>query len=227
MPMTTRRYGDEEASEIFRLATTSSTPQQSLPGQSDGLTLAELQRIGQEAGIEPAQIAQAAASLDARGRPAPIRRSFGMPVGVSRVVELPRAPTDREWEQLITEFRTTFSAKGKASSTGSMREWSVGNLHICVEPTKNGHQLRLSTRKSDAAAFNALGILMGGMSGVMGAIGMASGHAGKALVLVSLYGGMSLASFGANLVRLPRWARERDRQMEAIAEHAVELLSEP
>jgi hypothetical protein len=26
---------------------------------------------------------------------------------------------------------------------------------------------------------------------------------------------------------LPRWARERERQMEAIAEHAVELLSSP
>src|SRR5437763_1290988 len=93
-PMTTRRYGDEEASEIFRLATTSETPQQSLPAESGGLTLTELQRIGQEAGIEPAHIAQAAASLDARGRPAPLRRSFGLPVGVSRVVELPRAPTD-------------------------------------------------------------------------------------------------------------------------------------
>jgi hypothetical protein len=36
---------------------------------------------------------------------------------------------------------------------------------------------------------------------------------------------MALAAFGANLVRLPRWARERERQMEAIAEHAVKLLS--
>jgi hypothetical protein len=37
---------------------------------------------------------------------------------------------------------------------------------------------------------------------------------------------MSLASFGVNLLRLPRWARERERQMETLAEHAVRLLSE-
>jgi hypothetical protein len=40
-----------------------------------------------------------------------------------------------------------------------------------------------------------------------------------------MFGGMSLFSFGANVVRLPRWARERERQMEAIAERAVKLLS--
>ena len=226
MPMTTRRYGDEEASEIFRLATTSGTPQQALPGQSDGLTLAELQRIGQEAGIEPAQIAQAAASLDARGRPSPVRRSFGLPIGVSRVVELPRAPTDREWEQLIAEFRTTFGAQGRVTSTGSMREWSVGNLHICVEPTRHGQQLRLSTRKEDASVLNAMSALMAGMATLMGAVGMAAGHPAKALTFIGLFGGMSLASFGANVIRLPRWARERERQMEAIAEHTVDLLSD-
>ena len=106
--MTQRRYEDDEVREIFSLATTGGARDQSLPAESGGLTLDELQRIGQEAGIEPARVAQAAERLDARGTQAPVRRSFGMPVGVSRVVDLPRAPTDREWEQLISEFRTTF-----------------------------------------------------------------------------------------------------------------------
>ncbi|HEY5219434.1 MAG TPA: hypothetical protein VIJ16_06485 [Gemmatimonadaceae bacterium] len=35
----------------------------------------------------------------------------------------------------------------------------------------------------------------------------------------------SLATTGDTPDRLPRWARERERQMEAIAEHAVKLLS--
>ena len=53
--MTERRYGDEEAREIFSLATTGETRDQSLPSDSRGLTLDDLQRIGQEAGIEPAR----------------------------------------------------------------------------------------------------------------------------------------------------------------------------
>jgi hypothetical protein len=223
--MTERRYGDEEVREIFSLATTGGLRDRSLPSESGGMTLDELQRIGQEAGIEPARVAQAAASLDARGRVAPVRRSFGMPVGVSRVVDLPRAPTDREWEQLIAEFRTTFGAQGRATTSGGLREWSQGTLHISVEPTERGEQLRLSTLKEDAIALNMLGVVMGGMSAIFGSVVAAAGKPEKALLVLGLFGGMALFTFGANLVRLPAWARERERQMEAIAEHAVKLVS--
>jgi len=225
--MTERRYGEEEIREIFSLATTGGMRDGSLPGESGGLTLDELQRIGQEAGIEPARVAQAAERLDARGRPAPVRRSFGLPIGVSRVVDLPRAPTDREWEQLISEFRTTFGTQGRTTTSGGLREWSQGELYISVEPTERGEQLRLSTLKSDAVVLNGLGVVLGAMSVLMGAVVAADGKPGKALVILGMFGGMALLAFGANLIRLPGWARERERQMEAIAERAVKLLSSP
>ena len=225
--MTERRYGDEEAREIFSLATAGETRDQSLPSDSRGLTLDDLQRIGQEAGIEPARVAEAAEKLDARGKLAPVRRSFGLPVGLSRVVDLPRAPTDREWGQLISEFRTTFGAQGQTTTSGGLRQWSQGNLHISVEPTERGEQLRLSSLKEDAIALNGLGVVLGVMSVLMTALVAAAGKPGKALVVLGLFGGMSLFAFGANLIRLPRWARERERQMQAIAEHAVKLLSKP
>ena len=76
-------------------------------------------------------------------------------------------------------------------------------------------------------ALNGLGLMMGGMSMIMGAVVAAAGKPGKALVVLGMFGGLALAAFGANLFRLPRWARERERQMEAIAEHAVKLLSKP
>jgi hypothetical protein len=225
--MSTRRYKDEEVREIFSLATTGNARDPSLPAESDGLTLDELQRIGQEAGIEPARVAQAAERFDARGRPAPVRRSFGLPVGVSRVVDLPRAPTDREWERLISEFRTTFGAQGTTLTSGGLREWSQGNLHISIEPTEHGEQLRLSSLKDDGIALNGFGLVLSGMSVLMGAVVAAAGKPGKALLVLGMFGGMALAAFGANLIRLPRWARERERQMEAIAEHVVKLLSKP
>jgi hypothetical protein len=42
-----------------------------------------------------------------------------------------------------------------------------------------------------------------------------------------MFGGIALAALGANLLRSPRWARERKRQMEEIAEHVVKRLSNP
>ncbi len=223
--MTERRYGDEEIREIFSLATTGDPRDRSLPAESGGLTLDEIQRIGQEAGIEPVRVAQAAEALDARGRPAPMRRSLGMPVGMSRVVPLPRAPSDREWERLISDFRTTFQTQGQAKTSGGLREWSHGNLHVSIEPTEHGEQLRLGTLKDDGIALNVLGVVTGGMSLLSSAVVAASGKPGKAFLVLAMFGGMSLAAFGANLIRLPRWARERERQMEGIAERAVKLLS--
>jgi hypothetical protein len=148
-----------------------------------------------------------------------------MPVGVSRVVDLPRAPTDREWEQLVSEFRTTFGTQGRTTTTGGLRDWSQGNLHLSVEPTEHGEQLRLSTLKDDAMALNVLGSVLGVMSVLMGAVVAAAGKPEKALIVLGMFGGMALAAFGANLLRLPKWARKREQQMEAIAEHAVKLLS--
>ncbi len=225
--MTERRYGDEEVREIFSLATTGGTRDPSLPAEAGGLTLSDLQRIGEEAGIEPARVAQAAERLDARGRPAPVRRFLGLPTGMSRVVDLPRAPTDREWERLVSLFRTTLEAQGIATTSGGLREWSQGDVHISVEPTERGEQLRLSAHNNVGIVLNGLGLLTGGMSVLTGAVVAAAGPPGKALVVLGMFGGMSLAAFGANLLRSPRWARERARQIDVITEQAVQLLSTP
>lgn len=225
--MSTRRYQDEEVREIFSLATTGGTGERPVATDSGGLTLEQLQQVAQEAGIDPGRVRRAAASLDARGRAAPIQRAFGLPIGVTRVVDLPRAPTDREWEQLIAECRTTFGAPGHVTTSGGLREWSNGNLHMCVEPTARGEQLRLTTRSDGAVALNVLAMVTGGMSLLMGATITAAGKPDKALLVFGMFGSMALVALAANVLRLPRWARERERQMEALAEHAVTLLSDP
>lgn len=81
--MTMRAYGDDEAREIFRLATTSDSPERSVPSETGGLVLDEFQRIAREAGIEPARAADAAAKLDVRAKSAMARGAFGLPIGVS------------------------------------------------------------------------------------------------------------------------------------------------
>ena len=50
------------------------------------------------------------------------------------------------------------------TTSGGLRDWSHHNLHICVEPTEYGQQLRLSTLKDDGIALNVMGLGMGGMA---------------------------------------------------------------
>ena len=213
--------------EIFSLATTGDLRETTPRADSGALTLAEIQRIGQEVGIEPARIAGAAQTLEARGRVAPVRRSFGVPVGLSRIVDLPRAPTDREWEQLVSEFRTTFDGLGREATSGGLRQWTYGDIHISVEPTERGEQLRLGALKEEGVLVNAAGSVLGGIGLLSSALNAADGRPVKAMVLLGIFGGISLAAFVTNRIWLARWARKREAQMEALSERSVKLLSPP
>ena len=166
------------------------------------------------------------ATVAATKMPTTVRRAFGLPIGVSRLVDLPRAPTDREWGQLVAGFRTVFGVQGRTTTDGALREWSHGNLHISVESVAGGEQLRVSDRKDEAVAINGLGFLVIGMGVVMAAIVAATGNPGKAALVLGGFGAMSmLPFFAANLVRTPAWARDRERQIETIVDDAVRLLS--
>lgn len=217
-----RTYDDDEVREIFAAAARRelANPQ---PTAAPGLTLAELQDIGREAGLDAADVARAAAALEARALQVPTRTSLGMPIEVIRVVPLPRAPKDTEWEQLVGELRATFRARGRVASQGGLREWANGNLHACVEPSGNGYRLRLGTVKGEARTLNA----MAGAGFLAGAVGLASALAGGApqdLIPPAFIAASSIAAFGANVLRLPRWADTRRRQMDFIAARIAAIM---
>ena len=209
---TPRRYHDDQVRAIF--AAVASRESTDLPAASDPhqLTLSEMQEIGSEVGLDPAEIARAAATLDAQALERRPRTSFGMPIEVVRVVPLPRAPTDAEWEQIVAELRATFGSRGRISSQGNLREWTIGNLYACVEPGGTGYHLRLGTVKGGARELNGLGA-----ASLLGAtVLVVTGGAGIAVVpwVFAAYGTIA---FGLNALRLPRWAGERRQQMEVIA----------
>lgn len=214
--MTERRYKEEEVRKIFSLATKGHlTADKAAPPAVQGLTLAEIQSIGSEVGIAPELVARAAAELDVRGRPT--RKSLGMPIEVGHVVALRRNLTDREWAQLVAEMRRVFRASGHVSEHGELRQWSNGNLHVALEPVGQGYRLRMSTLKGDAQGINALGVMGVLAAAAAGtALGL-SGEVGDAILVSSVFGGGGLGALLSNLLRLPRWKTERERQFEDLA----------
>ena len=224
--MDERRYRDDEIAEIFE---TAAAPRPRRPGalRAEGLSLEELQTIGQEVGLSPERIAEAAAALE-HERSAPARSIFGMPISVRRVVNLARLPTDREWELLVGELRNTFDAVGRDRSQGNLRQWTNGNLHAYLEPTETGARLRLGTTKGNAIALNWMGISWLITAAFMGVSTFVSGEPAGSLAMTSMFGAMGAGSFGFNAIRLPSWARTRSAQMEHVARRAESLLgSEP
>jgi hypothetical protein len=223
--VTERRYKEEEVRKIFELANERGVLNPHKPATSTGLTLTDIQNVGREVGIDPEQIARAAAVYDARAEAKARRTSFGMPIEVGHSVALPRVMNDLEWEQLVAELRSTFKASGKINVQGNLREWRNGNLYASVEPTAAGARLRMGTLKSDATGINMLGA-----TGVAaGAISYASLAAAAELTFgtaaaagVFAIGG--IAAFAINLARLPSWARQRSRQMQHIGSAALAIV---
>jgi hypothetical protein len=217
-----RRYSEDEVRAIVERATLQASER---TASSDGLTLAELQAIGQEVGLSPEQIVAAAESLDG-SRPEPRRNLLGMPVAVQRTVHLPRLLTEEEWELLLVELRTTFQARGRDGSRGNLREWRNSNLYAYAEPLPDGSRIRLGTAKGNAPILNGIGVVSGLMAVFMATTLAVTGEAaaGTALLPIVLNGAVSLAAFVSNAIRLPRWARTREAQMEHVIDRARELV---
>lgn len=221
-----RRYGEDEVREIFDLVARRDEVQRLSVPDEGGLTLSELQDVGLEAGMGPESVAAAALAIDAQREVLPRGTYLGAPTTVGRIVALPRAPTDHEWEVIVTELRETFGARGEVTSHGGVREWSNGNLHVFVEPTATGYRLRQSTLKGNAAALMTGGAAVAGLGLALIWLFVFEQLGRAALVIPTLMALFGSGLVAANLFRLPRWAREREEQMEQIGGLAVALLGE-
>jgi len=227
--MSERRYNDEEVAAIFEQA--SEAEHTALPSspESNGLTLAALQDIGREIGISPESISLAARSLDHVGRVAS-RKFMGLPIGVGRTVEFNRPLSDADWEGLVADLRTTFEARGTVKYDGPFRQWTNGNLQALVEPTPNGHRLRLQTVKGDARALmTGGGVALGGATATLIAVAVAGGLNNPGAVTgIGFMALMGLGMFAAGALRVSGWARRRRTQIDAIvARLAIATKTQP
>lgn len=213
--MTDRRYDDDEVAEIFAKAAEGPQAPSLQPPRDEGMTLAELQEIGREAGISPEAVERAARSLAVRPQGGS-RSFFGLPIGVERSISLDRRLTEAEWEQLVVELREVFHARGVVSASGSFRQWTNGNLQALLEPTAKGHRLRISTVKGSARAMTIGGVAMLGVGAVMGIAAAAAGNIASVAPAVGIYLAAGIGLIASSTLRLPAWARLRGRQMEEI-----------
>lgn len=222
-----RRFSDDEAAAIFDLAARAEQHVRTETPRSEGMTLAQLQDVGREAGIPAHLIAAAAQSLDQPAPGAP-RRFLGFPIGVGRTIELDRKLTDPEWEHLVGELREIFEARGAVRYDGAFRQWTNGNLQILLEPTPTGHRVRMRTTNGGARPMMSAGLavlgfavvpfLIGAVMGTIDAKAISSG----AMLLLSGTGIFAVGAF-----RLPRWASRRQQQFDAIAERLLLVTRTP
>lgn len=223
-----RRYDDAEVDRIFQLAAEAPEAEHRRMDSSagaSGMTLRELQEIGEEVGISRRLVARAASALDTSGGPARRRRTLGLPLGVERSAELARPLTDLEWERLVALLRRTFRARGNVEIIGRVRHWSNGNLQVSVEPTASGYELRLQTHKGSLRPVLAMASSFVLMAVVLMVLGVLTGEVDMLVAMILAVTGVGVGA--ANLGALPSWAGRRARQMDEIAEAVMDWTALP
>jgi hypothetical protein len=224
--MTERRFSDDEVAQIFERATSGHAVQAT--HAAEGMTLAELQSIGQEVGIPAEEITRAALSLSPGGAK-PTRRFLGITTGVGHTVHLARKITDEEWERFIADVRETFDARGTMTSQGSLKQWSNGNLQVLLEPTDAGHRVRFRTVKGNAPGTlgGALVISAVAVIGEMTAVLTGAAHDVGLLASFGVLGAIGIGAAATSALRLPRWARARKAQMEELGARVSAMALKP
>lgn len=221
--MSERRYTEEEMAAIFERASKVEPGGAHQLQRREGMTLGELQAIGREAGIPAEHVAAAARDVAIAAQPGP-STLMGLPIGVARTVVLERRLDDEAWERLVVDLRETFRARGSVRVDGSLRQWTNGNLQVLVEPWGDGQRVRMRTRNANAQALVVSGGVLLAFTGVIGAIAAVGDMLLVARTLLGLgtLAALSGGVFAAGAFRLPGWARERQDQMDAIAERLLQ-----
>lgn len=240
--MSERRYSDDEMREIFGAAAEAEA--QGLPrpdggagadslAPATGMSLAELQEIGAEAGLSPASIADAARRLEGSAGAAEVQvapagagalarldATRRMPLTVAASGALAGPLSDEQWHDLVARLRATFSATGTTQQTGRLRTWRNGNLEVHVEPTApvsrsdaegaggSAWQVRLFTRSGQYSQGGVVGSMSGVGGGLLALIGQPEGGIFLA--------GAGLATLAWSFVGSRAWARQREAQFRDV-----------
>jgi hypothetical protein len=202
-----RSFSPDEAQAIFRRA---ARRQHAVETQAprDGLSLEELQRIGAEAGLDPAFVAAAATEERHRAEKTAERTwLYGAPKRIYAERVLPYDVDDAAWTAMVTELRRAFDTDGVAGAVGSMREWSTASAHgrpvrFSLTPEVSGSRLVLTQARHEPARAAPV------LTGVFGLVALVlfvgalldSGSGAVPLVAAAAFATTALATGG-----LARW----------------------
>ena len=231
---TSRRFNEKEVALIIKRA--SELQQNEATTESNtGMSLAELEQVAREAGLDPALVRRAAADLDTRVTDQEPNRVLGAPsvLRLERTID-GEVPVE-EYEPMVLEMQRLLGGVSTASTIGRTLQFSLAgrNQHhasgrevqVTITPRNGRTTIRIEERLGPLAG-GLFGGVMGGMGGgLMGpgiALGAAAFHsaiAATGLAGVAIGGSYLLArTIYGRIVR--RRGEKLHELMSWLVEHA-------
>jgi hypothetical protein len=230
-----RRYADAETALILRRA---AELQGNAPESSASPTLAELEQMAGEAGIEPRYVRLAAAELASPIAASRGKGILGAPetLWLERVVpgEIPASAFDA----LVEEIRSAVGMAGQATVLGRGFTWTSGvaghpapprAITVTVTPVDGRTVLRASEalEQMEVAHLMGIGAGVGGVGGMIGAgLAINAASLGIGAVAAAWAGGAFLTARRLHQRAARRHQRELAQLLERVAERCQSLIAE-
>ena len=224
------RFSEEEVQQVLRRAAQLQQRDSRIPTDVRALSLAELERIATDSGIDVQQIHRAILELEGRRH----RAGSGL-LGAPSHVHLERV-VDHEipngaFESLVSEMNRALGTDGQVSTLGGTLTWSAPNtgsgpVEITISRVEGGTRIAL-----DASFGGLLGATFGGIGGGLGvglggpfaaAIGQLTQSWAAAATTISLALALAL-SLARSLYAII--VRRRIRRLEQLIDQLSERLS--
>lgn len=240
-----RTYSEREVSEIIGRA----VERQQAADRGDvapGLTLDEIERLGREAGIDPAHLRAAAHEVDVAGRTLTRQRSqTSTRVVVERWIDAPLTSTG--WEDVVAHLQTALgphagamiasSAGETIQQIGQTYEWTHTSplgvrTRVAVSPRGGRTRLHmtqlvgLSSPTVEGVGYGAIIAVLAGTigGGTAAAFAGASGAVAALVVVATFFAAWAVA---APLVAAAdrRWRAKKLGLLDALADDLAPLLA--
>ena len=230
-----RRFNEQEVAAIIKRA--SELQQVESPSESTtGMSLAELEQIAREAGLDPALVRRAASDLDTRVTDREPSAFLGAPTALVLERTIDGEVSPDEYEAIVLEIQRELGGVGAGSTLGRTLVWTMSGVErrrastrtvqVTVTPRNGRTTIRMEEPLGHLAGglFGGLmGGLGGGTSGISFGIGMGVFHSVAASV--GMIGGMIGLSYLLARTIFGRMVRSRgerlQRLMSRLAEHVA------
>jgi len=225
-----QRFSEEEVQRVLRRAAELQRRDSRVPTDVRALSLAELEQIAADSGIDVQQIHRAILELEG-GRHRARSVLLGAPAHVHLERVLDHESPSSAFEPLVSEMNRALGTTGQVSAVGETLTWSASNtssgpVEIAISRLEGGTRIAL-----DASFGGLLGATFGGIGGGLGvglggplaaAVGQLTQSWATAAATICLALGLALLlarSLYATIVR------RRIRRLEQLMDRLSEQLS--
>jgi hypothetical protein len=233
LPDRARRYSEREVALLLQRAAELQAEGAATPEGAPGLTLAQLEEIAREAGLDPAHVRSAAVELEERRAmpaPAPL---LGAPPRLVFERRLDGEVPASAYEDLVAELTRTFGGAGQASAIGRTLTWTSSwqggaGRRVTVSVTAHDGMTVLRVEESLAPVAGGLfGGIVGGMGGggLAVAFGVGIGVFAAPLAAVAVAAAMVGGSYAIARGIYTALARQRGGELLALTDRLAERIA--